>query len=97
MQQNSSLNVSSFEGSGQYISEKERFDKNYNIESIVKEEKEIKKLGFLSKSKNIQDSLDFIKERNDIENFLNQSKKMYSINEKSKKILLYEHVSFFLT
>ena len=91
-----SANISGFEGSGHYLSDREKFNKSARREDIVEEDKKNKILGNLSKIRSIQRSNEFIKERNDIQNFLDQQKKMYSINEKSKKLRIYEMVKILL-
>ena len=85
-------NVSTTEGSGHFISEKEKFDRNILNENYGQKEKLFKNMSTQNRLNNIKEINDFLKERNDIENFMQNQKKMYSLNERSKKLRIYEMV-----
>ena len=90
-----SVNIGALEGSGQYLCEKDRFNvRNKREIEIVENEKKLKMQINKSREQSIQKVNQFIKERNDIKNFISEQKIKYSMIEKIKKLKLYEMVYF---
>ena len=87
-----SLNTSTVEGSGHFMSEKEKYDRNTLNENIGETDKIKKNLSTLSRLSNFYQQNELLKERVDVQTFLKDQQKMVSLNERSKKLRIYEMV-----
>jgi hypothetical protein len=87
-----SLNVSTVEGSGHFISDKEKFDRNILNENIAQTNKRYKNVSTLCRLNNFQKQNEFMQDRVDLKMFLEDQQKMVSLNERSKKLRIYEMV-----
>jgi len=90
--QNTFNNISTINGCGQFISEKDRFDVRYHtevdfIEKMRSKTKEVAQ----NKITTIRKFEDFIKERNKIQDFFQEGKNTYSLLQRTTKMHHYEN------
>ena len=92
-----SLNISTLEGSGHFVSEKDKFDRNNLNENLAQIDKANKNVSTLCRLTNFHEQNEFLQERVDIKTFLEDQQKMVSLNERSKKLRIYEMVNSLIT
>ena len=88
-----SLNISTLEGSGHFVSEKDKFDRNNLNENLAQTDKANKNVSILGRLTNFHKQNKFLQERVDVQTFLKDQQKMVSLNERSKKLRIYEMVN----
>ena len=88
-------NIGTFEGCGQFMSEKDKFDVRFKREvDVVENDKNLKILIKSRRIKSITKSNDFFKERIDIHDFIKEHKEKYSLLQRTKNIHAYELVKY---